>query len=583
MPDRYEDRYEVGFASADITVWEPESAMLGWGMFYNRVNGVAEPLFARAMVVCDHTGGRFAYVCADLLLMSQAVRFGVMDRLTRDYRSLGLDEARVMLTATHTHSAPAGYSQYFWVNIGGPGYSQRVLDVIVEGIVQAIVEADRTRRPGRLRFVTGEVEPEAGIAFNRSWFAYNRNTDVEPVDYEHRGSAVDATMKVLRFDPDPEAAGGEPGGMVSWFPLHGTCVHSENRYLHPDHKGLACGAFESRTGAFGIFAQEACGDISPNHRLDKRRGKVVGRYDDDLESAAWVAGVEAEHAHRVYARGQNGEPGTRGAMSVNGAIAAAIRYVDFGAAPIDPRYVARPGGPATTRPARLGVSMALGTAEGPGPLYKTPWVPHLCNGIARAKDVLRGVRGTRQHDPMWPMLELDRGLDGRLMSLLGLRTSMRLPVDPIVRYVQSLIKKGALDSTPWIPQVAPCQVVRIGPLAIAAVPFEPTTVAGRRLRKTLLEELGPSGVEAVVINPYANAYAGYLTTFEEYQVQHYEAGYTIFGPWQLAAARTGFASVARDIVRGGSADLGSRPLRIPQEHLAGQAYTKPWPAFGGPA
>ncbi len=570
--------FEVGFARADITVWEPDMAMLGWGMFYNRTEGVAEPLYARAMVVRDQSGGRFAYVCADLLLMSQAVRFGVMDTLIRDYPELELDEARVMLTATHTHSAPAGYSHYFWINIGGPGFSQRVFDVVVRGIVEAIVEADGARQPGRLSLQTGEVPPSAGIAFNRSWFAYNRNNDVAPVDYDHRAEAVDATMKVLRFDPDPDAhapeSGNGQGGMVSWFPLHGTCVHSENRKLHPDHKGLACGAFESRADAFGIFAQEATGDVSPNHRLDKDRGLVVGRFADDYENAAWVADVEADHAHRIFS-------GDRG-LPIDGTLAAAIRYVDFAAAPIDPRFTAHPGAPATTRAARLGVSMALGTAEGPGPLYPMPWITQLCNGVVRAADVVRGFRGIRSHDPQWPMLELGRGLDGRLMGVFGMRASMSLPVDPIFRYVQSLIKDGALDSTPWVPHIVPVQIVCIGPLAIAAVPFEPSTVAGRRLRQTLLEELAPAGIEAVVINPYANAYAGYLTTFEEYQVQHYEAGYTIFGPWQLAAARTAFASLARDLTHGGSDDLGPRPHRIPDEHIIRQAYIKPWPAYGSP-
>jgi neutral ceramidase len=127
--------------------------------------------------------------------------------------------------------------------------------------------------------------------------------------------------------------------------------------------------------------------------------------------------------------------------------------------------------------------------------------------------------------------------------------------------------------------VVPCQVVRLGPLAIAAVPFEPTTVAGRRLRQTLLEVLAPTGVQAVVLNPYANAYAGYLTTFEEYQVQHYEAGYTVFGPWELAAVRTALATVAGDLVGGRPGRAGPEPPRIPAELLARQAYGKAWSAF----
>jgi neutral ceramidase len=563
-------RYEVGFGRADITAWEPDLCMLGWGMFYNRIEGVAEPLFSRAMVVQDGSGSRFAYVCADLLLISQAVRFGVLEALGRDHADLALDEARVMLTATHTHSAPAGYSDYFWIDIGGPGHSRTVLAAVVQGIVASIVAADRARRPGRLRFVTGKVPADAGIAFNRSWFAYSQNEGVTPVGFERRAEAVDATMKVLRFDPDDGAA----GGMVSWFPLHGTCVHSENRRLHPDHKGLACHAFAARTGAFGIFAQEACGDVSPNPRMDERRGRRVGRFDDDLASAAWVASVEADHAHRLWASDDG--------IALDGPLEAAIQYVDFRAAPIDPRFAERPGAPATTRPAQIGISMALGTAEGPGPLLGTPWIAQAFNGLARAADALRALQGeARRHDPQWPLLDLALGLDGRLLGVLPLRSPLVLPVEPISRYVRDLAGQGALDGTPWVPQVVPIQVVRLGPLAIAALPFEPTTVAGRRLRQTLLTALAPEGVQAVVINPYANAYAGYLTTFEEYQIQHYEAGYTLFGPWELAAVRTALDAVAHGLLTGGPSRTGAEPLRIPTALVERQAYAKAWPAYGG--
>ncbi len=235
-----------------------------------------------------------------------------------------------------------------------------------------------------------------------------------------------------------------------------------------------------------------------------------------------------------------------------------------------------------TGPPRLGVSMTMGTAEGPGPLFGAPWIAKLCNGLARTADLLGGLGGERHHDPKWPMLELEKGMGSRLMGLVGLRGPLLLPVDPITRYVRELFREGALDETPWFPQVVPVQILRIGSLAILALPFEPSTVAGRRLRQALLEVLASEGVTDVVLNPYANAYAGYMTTFEEYQEQHYEAGYTVFGPWQLAAVRTAVSSLARDMLGGGSADLGGSPPRIRTEHIERQSYRKPWPAYGSP-
>jgi neutral ceramidase len=64
-------------------------------------------------------------------------------------------------------------------------------------------------------------------------------------------------------------------------------------------------------------------------------------------------------------------------------------------------------------------------------------------------------------------------------------------------------------------------------------------MAGRRLReaiKTLLVGKGQLKADGVVvIAGLANTYADYVTTFEEYQEQRYEAGSTIFGPHTHAA------------------------------------------------
>jgi neutral ceramidase len=79
--------------------------------------------------------------------------------------------------------------------------------------------------------------------------------------------------------------------------------------------------------------------------------------------------------------------------------------------------------------------------------------------------------------------------------------------------------------------------VTLGNLALVATPFEVTTMAGRRLRQTVMTQLESAGVTRVVIVGLANAYAGYMTTREEYAQQDYEGASTHFGPWQLAAVQ----------------------------------------------
>ncbi len=85
---------------------------------------------------------------------------------------------------------------------------------------------------------------------------------------------------------------------------------------------------------------------------------------------------------------------------------------------------------------------------------------------------------------------------------------------------------------------------------LAGVPAEPTVCAGRRLRATLAQALsararpGAVSPHTIVINGYANAYSGYVSTYEEYLVQEYEGAATQFGPHTLAAYQTMFRRLA---------------------------------------
>jgi len=98
------------------------------------------------------------------------------------------------------------------------------------------------------------------------------------------------------------------------------------------------------------------------------------------------------------------------------------------------------------------------------------------------------------------------------------------------------------------------------------------------MRQTLERVLTPRGAEAVVLTTYCHTYAGYMTTFEEYQCQGYEAGYTLFGPYALAAMRSAYAKLARSLDRAPEArSLGVRPEPMMDADVEGQRFVEPWP------
>ena len=99
--------------------------------------------------------------------------------------------------------------------------------------------------------------------------------------------------------------------------------------------------------------------------------------------------------------------------------------------------------------------------------------------------------------------------------------------------ITCLLPTGIKKPYAWDPEIVPIQVFKIGSLVIAAPPAEFTTMAGRRLKRTMKSVFGDD--VRVVIAGLSNTYSSYVTTFEEYQEQRYEAGSTVFGPHTLTA------------------------------------------------
>jgi hypothetical protein len=112
-------------------------------------------------------------------------------------------------------------------------------------------------------------------------------------------------------------------------------------------------------------------------------------------------------------------------------------------------------------------------------------------------------------------------------------------------------KRGGINDGSWVEHIMPVQLLRLGPVVIAGMSGEATTVAGRRVRRQVLAALAALGIERVIVAPYANSYSGYCVTPEEYQQQNYEGGHTLFGPYTLGAYQALFAGAAAALVTQG--------------------------------
>ena len=88
-------------------------------------------------------------------------------------------------------------------------------------------------------------------------------------------------------------------------------------------------------------------------------------------------------------------------------------------------------------------------------------------------------------------------------------------------------------------------------------------MAGRRLRnaiKGILVDAGTIPADShVVISGLSNTYADYFVTYEEFQVQRYEAASTIFGPNSLMGLIQEFSKLATAIATNTTVPHGPTP------------------------
>jgi len=377
----------------------------------------------------------------------------------------------VVLTATHTHAGVGGYSCYRLYNITTDGFQLRTYQAIVDGVVAAIEQATADLAPGRLTLARGELY-DASV--NRSPQSFDRNPADDRAVFPKR---VDPTTTLLRLERD-----GRTIGVINWFATHGTSLANRNTLISGDNKGYAAYRWERDAGIVAAFAQTNAGDMSPNVP-DAVRGPTA----DDVENTRIIGQRQYDAAAAL-----SDQPGDE----VTGTLTTALRHVRLSHLDVAAEWCAD-GRPHRTGRAVLGAAFAAGTNEGPGVGF--------CH---------QGVDDNRL------LLAASRTL-GRLTPGLG---EAQLPK-------AMLIPAGALG---WVADVLPIQLVRIGSLVLIALAQEVTIVAGLRLRRAVAAVLDVP-LEKVLVQGYANDYAGYLTTPEEYDAQRYEGGHTMFGRWQLPA------------------------------------------------
>ncbi|KAK2763834.1 hypothetical protein FQN54_009452 [Arachnomyces sp. PD_36] len=530
-PERAEDDvFLLGAGKADITGPVVELTFMGYANPDQKGSGLRQRLYARSFIIGspDNPDDTFVYVVLDTAMGDTAIRDGVLqglESLGGDYAQYG--QSNLALTGTHSHSGPGAWLNYLLPQISTLGFDKQSYQAIVDGTLLSIQRAHDSIAPGHLSFGSIDLE-DANV--NRSPYSYLANPEEERERYT---ADVDKTLTLLKFDRVEDQ---KTTAILTFFPVHGTSMLNNNTLVTGDNKGVASYLFERSAEGDSTFAddfvagfsQSNVGDTSPN---------VLGAYCEDgsgekckFEDSTCGGKTEACHGRGPYFTEK--DEGAKSCFEIGRRQYSAARELfdtlgDNSTKVVGSSSVSsfhtfhdlagytfvspfEPSEELTTCYAALGYAFAGGTTDGPGMFDFTQ----------------NGTDSPATDNPLWDIA----------------RAFIHQPSEEQMECQDPkpiLLDVGAVDKPyDWTPNIVDIQVLRVGQLMIIVSPGEATTMAGRRWKEAVAdaaaEELSVSDPLVVLGGP-ANTYTHYITTKEEYGVQRYEGGSTIYGPNTLAA------------------------------------------------
>lgn len=565
-------QFQYGAGIADITGPAGGKIHMGNESPSNYSAGIQLRQYARSFVIGSPCNGkRVALVLTDTGMMFESVRAEVLSRIATDPElATAYGPDNLMLSATHTHSGPGGYAHYTAYNFFRFGYDEQNFQVIVSGIMNALRQAhDSFADHPDGGPITMAMDELIGASVSRAPEAYLNNPLAERDRYRDVASGdidTNRLMTLLRL----QRADGQAVGSLNWFSVHPTsdAHHSAGAVpISSENKGYAMYVWERMQGTHQGDAPAAEPFVASFQQSDE--GDVYSiLWHRDLDEQARRDEQLTRDAHQnepFPLTVANGTTQLAKALQLYAAAdEALIGPVDyrFGYVKMDDVEVSDPAiletlahpaeldaEPKRTCTAAMGFSFpAGGGGEPPG-----SGAGFTQQGLTCADpDYIAGIQGDLMAalEGRVPPETLSYAVGCNLTAIPGLNLECQAEKPVLLVFGEPLNVSA---------NIVPFQLFRIGNLAIIGLPWEITTMAGRRIRDTVLEVLKKDGVDYAVINGMANDYVSYLTTREEYAIQRYEGASNQFGPWSLAAVQQEMRRLALDMRNARASDPGPTP------------------------
>ncbi len=259
-----EPAWRAGVATVDVTpqdsIW-----MAGYASRRQPSEGVASPLYAKALAIEDQAGTRAVIVTTDLISIPAALRRQVATAVESQF---GVPPAGLLLNCSHTHCGPVvrddlEMSVMYTLT---PEQRQRVEDYFAElrgKLIQVIGAAVGGLQPAQLAY----SHARCGFAMNRRLPTANGFQNSPYPD-----GPVDHSVPVLRV----ESPAGELRAVAFGYACHNTTTGIMQ--INADYAGVAQTLLEqNHPGVAALFVMGCGGDQNPYPRGQYELAQVHGR------------------------------------------------------------------------------------------------------------------------------------------------------------------------------------------------------------------------------------------------------------------------------------------------------------------
>jgi neutral ceramidase len=557
--------FVFGAGKADITGPAGGKIHMGNEDPMNYSVGIHIRQYARSFAIESPCNGkRILMVLTDTGMLFESVKKAVLDKVAADPDLASLYSAsNVMMSATHTHSTPGGQAHFTAYNALRGGHDRLAFESTVNGTFKSIQRAHQAfldnQQGGQILLDQGEL---LGANTSRAVPAYMENPAAERaryLDVAGNDLTTPRLMTLLKL----QTQAGRQLGSLNWFAVHPTS-DALSEYglgaapISGDNKGYASFMFErlqqQENGLpfVASFMQADEGDAFTQMYFDNPAMKAE---NDKLlpttePSPVTVANgkLQLQRALSLYQSASN---------AVSGPIDFRFGYVQMDQVEVtDPVVLdtlehrqALDAIPKRTCNPSMGVSFpAAGHGAQPGEPGQFTEAGISCSDPDYAQLAADEFRAGAGANIPTGLFAATVGCNASSAPGLNLECQAEKPI----LFVFGPPLNASATTVPF-------QLFRIGNLVTVGLPWEVTTMAGRRIRSTLLETMKGDGVDYVVITGLANDYVSYLTTREEYALQMYEAASNQFGPWSLAAVQQETRRLALDMVNARETEAGPTP------------------------